>query len=492
MIKLLGYFVFVISLASNIYSQNLTESLAKSFIEFLIEDSKNLEKFVHIDELNNCKRLNISYNGEKHKFLISNNLSPSIKLNLKKSALKYNITVDSLEHNYSVLTFEVPSKNIKREYYFYKSKLISKPYYFSREWDGRTSKYFKFYISDPNYFNEYCLTNLDEFVEKMLRLLKFNEAEINKLEEEKIHYFLCKDQNEIELLTGYKARGLYYLPYDYIISTFNCHYHEILHLLMNYKLQKVDLYTLPFLQEGFAVAYGGRGGKKTEVILEMGNFLAVNNFLDYKSLLSKSDFYQYDVSMTYPLSGLYCNFLIKTIGVNQFIELYKKYSGDNDKINQQKINLSELPSDLSWQKYLEEHSKFNAIRVAEFEEKKFRQIIIEAENLVIKENKNEYLIKLKSSFEIVSNKNFENYKSKLFYELFPTRQYQNQKYIISANTDEVSVYNLYSNLLIAKYVKGFSTKNESVKNENGFFVFTIKKTVFDEALVDENIIRVLK
>jgi hypothetical protein len=142
------------------------------------------------------------------------------------------------------------------------------------------------------------------------------------LKKEKIIYILCKDEDEIEKLTGYKARGMFNLAYDYVISTFNCHYHELLHLLMNYKLKNIPPYTHSFLQEGFAVSFGGRGGKEPEVILNLGCFIAESKFLEYKELLSLDKFRNFDVSMSYPLSGLYNNFIISNFGIDNYLKLY--------------------------------------------------------------------------------------------------------------------------------------------------------------------------
>ena len=249
------------------------------------------------------------------------------------------------------------------------------------------------------------------------------------------------------------------------------------------------MYTLHLLQEGLAVAFGGRGGKEPNVILNMGLFLAQSNFVDYRAMLSKNDFYQFDPSMTYPVAGLYTKFLIAEIGIEKYLELYKKYSADISKINLLTIDKSELPSETAWQSFLAKPAIDNPICVSGFSEDDFKKIIIDAENLKIFKNDKEYLIKLKSEISINSNQHFENYMSKLFSELFPNKKYKNEKYIITANADEVSIYNLYSNNLIAKYVKGFSINNAPVINKDGYFIFTIIKNVFDEELKSENIFK---
>lgn len=75
-------------------------------------------------------------------------------------------------------------------------------------------------------------------------------------------------------------------------------------------------------------------------------------------------------------------------------------------------------------------------------------------------------------------------------ELFPEALYHNEKYLIQANAEEVSVYNLYSNILIAKHVRGFSDTNNPVEQKDGYFIFAIKKEVFDEPIDPADISKV--
>jgi hypothetical protein len=479
-IKTLNYLWLIFLLTTKIFSQGLSDSNGKSFINALINDSPDIEKFVNNKELLLSKRLGITYNDTRNKFLISNDIEPSVKADLRSRLLKYDYSIKNIGDNYSVLTLNIPSKNIKYEYYFHNSGLISKPFYFAKDWSNQKSAYFEFHISDTTLINDYSISMLDTFVDKMISVLNFNSAEIKKLKEEKIHYFFCKDDLEIERLTNYKARGLYYMPYDYIISTYNCHYHELLHLLMNYKLRSVNTYTLPLLQEGFAVAFGGRGGQKPDVLWQMGKFIVQSNILDYKSLLNKSDFNKNDPSMSYPVAGLYVKFLIHSIGINKFLELYKKYSADNAKIEELNINIAELPSDSDWQKYLESPELGNPICATGFKEDDYKTLIINTVDFTIYENKDKYLFRIKSPVGLKYKEDFPDYTSKIFNELYPQGKYQYEKYLVTANAEEVSIYNLFTNDLVAKYVAGFSMKNEPVMQKDGYYIFTVNKNVFDE------------
>jgi hypothetical protein len=220
-------------------------------------------------------------------------------------------------------------------------------------------------------------------------------------------------------LTGYSARGMYDLANDYIISAYNCHYHEIAHLLMNYKLKSLSLYTLPLFQEGFAVAYGGRGGKEPAAILEMGLFMVKSQFLDYDSLLNKAGFNQYDASVSYPVAGLYTQFLIETIGIEKYLDLYTNYTAAASEIDRLQINSNNLPSGRDWQVFLKRMSVSNPIGISGFKEKDFPKAIYSGEDAIIRAGKETYLIKLKDRIGFWTPDQFRNYRSICLRNYYP-------------------------------------------------------------------------
>lgn len=471
--------------AISAHSQSLSNEQAESFIQALLNNSEELNGFYDPAELKLSDRLGISYSEIKFKLLISNDIDKQIKSRILKNQLDYDFDITPLAKNFSKLVINIPKNKRKYEYIFYKAKLISKPSYYSRTWNRLSSKYFIFHTNNLALLNDYSINKLDTFVESMLDFLQCSENEKQILQDAKIHYFLCQNDSEIKNLTGYTARGLYYIPNDYIISTFNCHYHELCHLLINYKLKSLKLFTQPLFQEGFAVAFGGRGGKESNVILNMGLFLEKSNFVNYKMLLSKKEFSQLDASMTYPVAGLYTKFLIKSIGLKKYLDLYQKFSYSYYEEDLIPISPDDLPSSLEWDKYLNEQTDLNPIKISNIDVTDFPFTVMENDDIFIYANDAVYLIKIRNSVGLKS-KSIKNYQSKLFSELFPNSHYNSEKYIVSANNDEVSIYNLYTNNLIAKYVRGFSIDNKPVKQEGGYFIFTVEKEIFDDDL--ENLI----
>ncbi len=462
-------------------AQSLSNEQAESFIQALLINSDKLNSFFDPSESALSKRLGITYSGIKFKQLISIDIDNQIKTKILRNQLKYNQEIIHLESDFTKLVISIPKEKLKYEFMFNKSKLVSKPGYYSRNWKLINSKYFVFHTDNLSLLNDYSINILDSFVEEMLEYLQCSENEKQKLSDEKIHYFLCQNEAEIKNLTGYSARGLYYIPNDYIISTYNCHYHEICHLLINYKLKSLKLYTQPLFQEGFAVAFGGRGGKEPGVILSMGLFLEKSNFVDYKNLLGRQEFQQYDASMTYPVAGLYTKFLIESIGIQDYFALYRKYSYTGFDKPSVTINPGDLPSVSKWNDFLKNQTDLNPIKVSNIDFAGFPNTIKESDYVSIYANDEEFLVKLKNSVGLKPG-NITIHESKLFAELLPNSNYEGEKYLITANADEVSIYNLFTNNLIAKYVKGFSLDNKGAMQDNGYFIFTINKEIFDDEL----------
>ncbi len=472
---------FCFAWLNNISAQVFTEQEAKSFIVALLNNSDNLQSFIDSTELQLSQQLGITYLDTKHKFLIANNIETSVKQKLLSRELKYTYHIKDFADNYNKLILEIPKMELNFEYFFHNSKLISKPHYYSKNWRTVTSKFFTFHISDTNLTNSFAINNFDAFVDSMMIVLNCSNEEITNLEQKKIHYFLCKDKSEIKRLTNYSARGLYFLAFDYIISTFNSHYHEVAHLLMNYKLQRLELFTLPLLQEGFAVAYGGRGGKEPNVILNMGSYLISSNFIDYNQLLSKENFYKFNVSLSYPVAGLYVKFLIKTFGITKFLELYKQYSANPSRIDSISLANDDLPDRTEWIQFVKNNSNNDFIILTNISIDELKTPIAKGDNYSIYENGKAYIFKIKNSILISVKNNIKNYKSPLFTELYTNKKYENQKYAVMATANEVSVYNFHTNNLVAKYVKDFSLDNKEIRKDNDLFLFAIRKKIFNEA-----------
>jgi len=276
---------------------------------------------------------------------------------------------------------------------------------------------------------------------------------------------------------------MYNLAMDAVITTYNAHYHELMHLLINFKLQDLPLYTHPFFQEGFAVATGGRGGKEPKVILDLGVFITKSELLDYTDLLSRGEFYKVDASFSYPLCGLYNYFLIKHWGIGKYLDLYKGFSGSSSEVNTMIINENILPAKTEWYTYINSQLCSNSI---DFKNPEMSTILIfKNESTEVSMSKGRYFFKLKDILFIKTDTCNKDYHSKKFSEIFPEKKYNNEKYLISININEISIYNLFTNNLIGNLVSSFTIPYEQIPEKDGYFSFCVKKSIFDEELKED-------
>jgi hypothetical protein len=489
----------LISLLVLLHTFSFSQNKQREFIEALINNSENLEKFIDENELVKSSRLGINYDSVKYKFLISYDIDDKVKEEIKTNGVKYEVKTDELGNGYSMTEFSAPSINYTKQFYFKNRKWISPITYFSKDWITKTSKYFIFKISEPKYFNDYCINKLDEFVDSIAVLLEFDEQQKKLLEKEKIYYVLCKDEKEIEQVTGFNTRGIYITAFDEVVTTYNTHYHELAHLLMNYKLKNLSLYTLPFFMEGFAVAVGGRGGMAKRVVLDIGYYLQKSGFLTYDSIITNEGFYKEDASMTYPVAGLYNAFLLKELGADGYIKLYRGVNGSLTKLEKIGRNQISLPNVGTYDNYLIEYKKkpnifvdkndTNKIYFYSEDDKKMRY----KAGLFVK-IKNYYKFSIHSPFIFSPQKSnlvADSYRSKKYIEISgDTASWKIVlKYGITADSNSISLYNFYSNELIASYSKNFSFDSQTVPVIDNMYEFFINENVFENDLEEHIMIK---
>jgi hypothetical protein len=474
--------IFIIFL--NIFA--LGQDRKDEFIEALINNSVNIEQYIKENELEKSKRLGISYDGVKYKFMISYDIDEKIKDEVKKNGLKYDINKTDLGNGYSLIDFTVPSLNYSKKFYFKNGKWISPITYFSKDWTTKTSKYFIFKLSEPKYFNDYCINKLDEFVDSISVLLEFTEQEKKLLEEEKIYYLLCKDDKEIEQVTGFNTRGIYITAFDEVVTTYNTHYHELAHLLMNYKLKNLSLYTLPFFMEGFAVAIGGRGGMAKGVVLDIGYYLQKSGFLTYDSIITNDGFYKEDASLTYPVAGLYNAFLMDFLGMKEYLTIYKLANGSFEYIRNLKFQDDILKGEL-FGKFIEHYYKYSKIVIDSF--------IIDMKCVGLAGTggmcvfdtiygffiNNEEKKILVGDFDFMKSVWQTKYFSKVYLQYFNDTLSNDSwhQYLIVCDYGNISIYNCFTNELIDTYNQSFVIDSKQVPFFNNKYYFCVRKNIFD-------------
>ncbi|QQS35939.1 MAG: hypothetical protein IPM56_17125 [Ignavibacteriales bacterium] len=449
--------------------QNIDSVSAKKFIHHLCNNDLP-DSLIEVETLNAVNRLGIKYDNVYCKALISYDLPDEIKSYYKNQSSDLSYKIEPVSESLDRLVVSSASKKFSTKFYFKNAKLIHPVFAETNNWQVLNSKYSRLFYSDSSSLNQYAVHKLDNFVERIGKLFGFSDSDFMLLEIEKIYYVLCNSEDEIKRLTGYYTRGMYNLSGDMILSTYNSHYHELVHFLVNYKLKTLPLYTHSFLQEGIAVALGGRGGLSAGSLLNIATFLEQSQFFNYREILKNSEFKMHDASITYPVSGLYNLFLMEQFGMEEYINLYLKYSGSENEINQMTIQQEELPDENRWKQFSSEYKNSVIIDSS-----------ISQSGVELKQGY--YHCKINEPVFFYSKAKSDGYISKLFLELFPGRNYSGEKYGVVPKENEITVYNFFTNTIEASYSSGFSMEQKKIKDENGYWCFKIDAAVFDDILL---------
>jgi hypothetical protein len=171
---------------------------------------------------------------------------------------------------------------------------------------------------------------------------------------------------------------------------------------------------------------------------------------------------------------------MKQYGIESYLKLYKKYSGTESFISEIKVNSLMLPPIDQFEKFIDSLKSGSLVSI-DVPDKNVK-LISEGSFYSVSETENHYIISLRRNILFTPKKIPNGYKSKKFAEVFSEIKYQGEKYLITASSREINVYNLYTNILIASYTAGFSPDNKEVPTGKGFFKFMIRKDAFEEDL----------
>lgn len=471
--RYLALILFFVFCSDNILPQKFNHDHFANLVTSLVSNNADLSKFTNTQSVELSNRLGIKYNGNINKFLISYEIDENIIRDIQSKKLTYYYSIDEIDSVFKILTITVDQLNYSKTYFLKNDSLFPPVLYHTQDWSVIESDHFKFIVSDNSLINDYSIKKLEESYKIISTLFGFTISEEEIIKSNKILYVLCRNENEVELLTGYTARGIYNLAYDAIITSYNSHYHELVHLLINYKLKHSHLYTHPFLMEGIATALGGRGGIHQRVLLETGAFLFISGFGELEEIASTIDFRNTDASISYALSGIYCYYLLHQVGIDSFLATYQSYSGNANEIMGMSIDLNKLPSVDGMINFIEEHFPKQIL----FDINKNDAMLFYSDGFnSIYENVIYYHFQISTPLFLKSGFSFQNYKSNKIQELKLEEKYNEEQYLIIVSESEISVYDLYLNTLIHSYVQGFNFDFRSVPKNGDQFSFSIPKS----------------
>lgn len=373
--------------------------------------------------------------------------------------------------------------------------------YYCRDFEKIQTKYFDIRYN-PNlkeYLNDDVLNAADNYIEAMADSLNLGDEKLKQIETEKITYFLCESDESIKEITGHMIKGTFDLPSNDIISAFFPHYHELDHLLINYKLQELPLFTLPLFREGSAVKYGGRWGKSPASLLALAGYLYKENVFEFDSILTMNGFNKFaGADLAYPVAGLFNSFLIDKIGIEKYLNLYREMSGNFDTVNSIKaedimLKITESAGYDSWQNLKEDFTKYidkaiekNSGLTAGNPEKKGK-LIVDKPEFQVYDCGDWYAVvvsptegKPEGNILFDHDLKLSGMKSALFNEQYRgDRQFEGYRYGIRYDTNEVGIYDYATNYLMAKYIWGITPSENYYHEDENKLYFTFKKDITD-------------
>ncbi|UCD95251.1 MAG: hypothetical protein JSU69_04165, partial [Candidatus Zixiibacteriota bacterium] len=207
----------------------------------------------------------VIYNFERVKDLIPAGLYSMANIDSGVIRWKFEGEIDGEKFRHFYFTADIGG------YYW----LIKPQDYYAKDWPLEVSKYFRFYISPDrvDHFNNIIVEALDAFVDEAAERILIAPERMNLLAEQKIDYYLCSSENEVDKLSGQRSRGVYDRGSDAVITTFIPHYHQVALLMINFKLRTLPLFTQSFLRMGLATYLGGRWQRAPEVVFDFGDYI---------------------------------------------------------------------------------------------------------------------------------------------------------------------------------------------------------------------------
>lgn len=196
----------------------------------------------------------------------------------------------------------------------------------AREGAVATGRYVRAVTGPGQGGREPALAALDSFAADVLERLGVPEPRRRRLEHAKIDYLFVAPE-QVEHLAGAPTVGVANLQLDVVVTHHPCHLHELAHILVNYWLEELPLFTLPVLQEGVAVHLGGRWGRGPGFLAPVGQYFLETGYVAAADLLARGDFHAQGADLAYPAAGVVAGWVLEGGGPAALAGVYRQLSG---------------------------------------------------------------------------------------------------------------------------------------------------------------------
>jgi hypothetical protein len=365
--------------------------------------------------------------------------------------------------------------------------LITPQDYYARDWSIEESKYFRFYINPKKdrFYNDIAAQSLDDFIEKVAGEISISADRLELLSEMKIDYYLCNSRHEVALLSGRNQQGVYDPASDAVITNFMPHFHQVSLLLINYKLQKLPFFTIPFIREGLASTLGGRWQRSPEVVFDFGAYILKYGILNIDSVFVSTVYDNQDNGdICDPVGACLTEYLWTELGLENFFELYWALSGDYQFVkaisdDDIKVKITEAMG--------QDYDTFKADFMSLVTDRKIHRGLINPGSIKTDEeiiNDNGLIVSVSNKWlkiEYQAEKDIEpnisllfdkvsamdNKVSMLFLEQNKDKvEYNGYRYGIKLDKNEIGLYDFAANLIKAKYVDDFDSDTDYYDNSS--------------------------
>jgi hypothetical protein len=214
---------------------------------------------------------------------------------------------------------------VPREGHWY---LTSRIWWETKSWRTRDTHYIRLYMMDTTLVNDVALAEMDRFVDSLFSLFQATPEQRTLLTKQKILYFFAGKET-VQTLSAYDVHGVSYRPLDAVITSHLPHEHELTHVVADFVLSPLPMYSLAVLQEGLATACGGRWGKSPRVVLGLGAYILQSGLVAPDAILTDSGFHGDAATsdLAYAAAGVLTRFLVESLGWKHFSVLYRRFSG---------------------------------------------------------------------------------------------------------------------------------------------------------------------
>ncbi|MDX9858401.1 MAG: hypothetical protein RBT76_11460 [candidate division Zixibacteria bacterium] len=379
--------------------------------------------------------------------------------------------------------------------------------FYTPTWPVVESKYFRIHVhpDKQKYLNQCVLDEADRFVGAMLDTLGMSSELKSEFAEKKIEYFYVDTDSTIEAWTGHLTKGMYDLPTNDILSSVFPHFHELTHLLLNARLHSLPLYTLPLLREGIAVRFGGRWGKNSAALIDLGVFLQREQIVPLDSILTMSGFANYaGADIAYPVSGVLSYYLLDHLGLKKYIDLYLAFSGEFDPINSMsppdiQARFAERCGFDSWEAMMVDFNSYldktlAGRQVALPGAGDNSKLVMSGDDFTVTNDRDwlafEFTIAADDSIAGTllwgKDDRLTDRASSLFEEHFGNMLFAGFRYAVRFDRNEAGLYDYGTNQLMAKYIWGITPSESYLDESTRTIRIRFKRDIVGEVVPIEN------